>query len=186
MSERGSGSSTQMALADFGDDETSRWENIMRRYDRPLRGFFATRARNAADIDDLVQEVFMQLLRRASGGPIENVQPYLFQVASNVLCDSGRRMKSHHQDAHESYDESVHAIATEISLERIVIGEDTLRQMNVALQELPQRTRDVFFLRGMRQCKHEEVAHMLGISLHTVHKHMSRALRHLDKIMKDS
>ena len=177
--------SSQVTLADFGEDEASRWENLMRRFDRPLRGYFASRIRNPSDIDDLVQEVFVQLLRRASGGPIEHVQQYLFQVASSVLCDQGRYMKSRRFDAHESYEEDVHAVATEISLERIVIGEETLRRMNEALQQLPERTRDIFFLRAIQQRKHEEVAVLLGISTRIVHKHMARALTHLHEFMTE-
>src|SRR5690606_10310350 len=95
----------QLTLADFGEDEASRWQNLMQRFDRPLRGYLATRVRNPSDIDDLVQEVFIQLLRRGSGAPIEHVQQYLFQVASSVLCDQGRYMKSRRSDAHETYEE---------------------------------------------------------------------------------
>lgn len=175
----------QNALADFGQDEATRWENVMRRFGPPLRGYFANRVRNPADIDDLVQEVFVQLLQRSSGGPIEHVQQYLFQVASNVLCDQGRRRKARHQDQHEAYDETVHAVATEISMERIVIGEESMERVAAALEQLPQRTRDVFFLRGMRQRKHEEIASMLGISKRAVQKHMAAALKHLGRTLDD-
>ncbi len=172
-------------LADFGTDEAAQWENVLRRYGPALRGYFAQRARNPSDVDDLVQEVFVQLLRRSGGKPIERVQQYLFQVASSVLCDQGRSMRARQHDAHESYDEDSHAIATEISLERIVIGEEMLARMNVALQKLPQRTRDIFFLRAVQQRKHEEVARLLGISTRVVHKHMARALTHLHEHLKD-
>lgn len=175
----------QNALADFGQDEATRWENVMRRFGPPLRGYFANRVRNPADIDDLVQEVFVQLLQRSSGGPIEHVQQYLFQVASNVLCDQGRRRKARHQDQHEEYDEAVHAVPTEISMERIVIGEEDMDRVARLLQQLPQRTRDVFFLRSMRQRKHEEIASMLGISKRAVQKHMANALKHLGRTLED-
>jgi RNA polymerase sigma factor (sigma-70 family) len=177
--------SNRAALADFGDDEKSRWENLTRRYGRALRQYFATRARNPSDIDDLVQDSFLLLLRRSRGTPIEHVQQYLFQVASNVLCDQGRMMKSRHHDAHEPYEESLHAVPTEISTERIVIAQQAVGRMNAALQKLPQRTRDVFFLRAVQQHKHEEVASMLGISTRIVHKHMTRALTCLNKLKNE-
>lgn len=178
--------SAQIALADFGADDATRWENVMRRYGPPLRGYFASRVRNVADVDDLVQEVFAQLLQRASGGPIEHVQRYIFQVASNVLCDQGRRRKSREYDMHESYDEALHAIASEISMERIVIGEESMGRVNAALQKLPQRTRDVFFLRGMCQRQHEDIARVLGISKRAVQKHMAAALKHLGRTLNES
>ncbi len=173
----------QVSLADFGQDDATRWENVMRRFGPPLRGYFANRVRNPADIDDLVQEVFVQLLQRTKGAPIEHVQQYLFQVASNVLCDQSRRKKARHHDQHEAYDEAVHAVATEISMERIVIGEEDVDRVARLLQQLPQRTRDVFFLRGMRQRKHDEIASLLGISKRAVQKHMANALKHLGRTL---
>lgn len=175
----------ERALADFGEEGASRWEDVMRRHEKALRGFFANRVRNQADVDDLVQEVFLQLLKRGTSQPIENVQNYLFRVASNVLCDQGRRMQSRRHDAHDPYDEELHGGATEITPARIVIGEQALALVTRALRELPQRTQDVFFLRGIRQRKHEEVARMLGISQRVVHKHMARALKHLSVAVKD-
>lgn len=176
----------EKTLADFGEDEASRWENVMRRYEKALRGFFVNRVRNPADVDDLVQEVFVQLLRRGTDRPIDNVEGYLFRVASNVLCDQGRRMKSRHQDEHDPYDEELHGGATEITPARIVIGEQALSVVTEAMHELPRRTQDVFFLRGIRQRKHREVARMLGISERVVHKHMARALKHLSAAVKDA
>lgn len=175
----------QVSLADFGQDDATRWENVMRRFGPPLRGYFANRVRNTADIDDLVQEVFVQLLQRTRGGPIEHVQQYVFQVASNGLCDMGRRRKARHLDQHEEYDETIHAVATEISMERIVIGEEEMDRVSRTLQQLPQRTRDVFFLRSMRQRKHEEIATLLGISKRAVQKHMANALKALGRSLDD-
>lgn len=168
----------------LGAEDAAQWDAVVRRFAPALRGFFATRVRNPADIDDLVQEVFVQLLQRASGGPIEKVQQYLFQVAANVLCDQGRRRKVRHQDQHESFDEDVHALISELSPERIAIGQDDVRRVADALRELPAITRDVFFLRGIRNRKHDEVADMLGISLRSTHNHMDRALKHLARVLE--
>lgn len=52
---------------------------------RRLRRFFSARMRNAADIPDLVQEVFLRLLRIEHHEAIRNPQAYLYTVASHVL-----------------------------------------------------------------------------------------------------
>lgn len=173
------------AFSDFGDDTRSRWSNIVRRFDAPLRGFFANRVRNPADIDDLVQAVFLQLLQRSNGEPIEYVQQYLFQAAANVLRDQGRRSKVRHQDQHQSYDEDLHAVGTEISIERILIAQESVALVMGALNDLPERTREVFVLRGIGKRPHDEVAAMLGISRRVVHKHMTRAFKHLGRVLGD-
>lgn len=168
----------------LGADDAAHWDGIVRRFRPALRGFFATRVRNPADIDDLVQEVFVQLLQRASGSPIEKVQQYLFQVAANVLCDQGRRRKVRQADLHESFDEDVHLLVSELSPERIAMGEEDIQRVAAALRELPALTRDVFFLRGIRNRKHDEVADMLGISRRSAHNHMDRALKHLAQALQ--
>lgn len=179
-------STGRVAFADLGETDASRCDQLMRRYGQALRGYFASRVRNPADVDDLVQEVFVQLLRRTSGEPIENAQHYLFQMASNVLCDHGRKMKVRHQDQHESFDELVHELSTDISPERIIMGRETLQQVITALEALSPRTRDIFILRGVRQLKHEEVSHMLGVSTRVIHEHMAKAIRHLTKVFGES
>ena len=49
-------------------------------YEPALRRYFSRRA-HAADIDDLVQEVFLMLQARGAESEIENVEGYLFRTA---------------------------------------------------------------------------------------------------------
>lgn len=179
-------STEKVAFDDLGETDASRCEHLMRRYGPALRGYFASRLRNPADVDDLVQEVFVQLLRRTSEAPIQNAQHYLFQMASNVLCDHGRKQKVRHQDQHDSFDEMVHDLHTDISPERIVMGRETMQQVIAALEGLSPRTRDIFILRGVRQLKHEQVSHMLGVSTRVIHEHMAKAIQHLTKVFGES
>ncbi len=174
---------TPVALADFGEDDLSRWAHVARRYRAPLSGFFANRVRNPSDVDDLVQEVFVQLIKRARGEPIEHIEQYLFQTAANVLKDQGRRKQARHQDAHDSFDEELHALSTEISPERVLIGEESVARVAQALDQLPERTRDIFFLRALDHCKFADIARMLGVSKSTVEKEMVKAMLHLDRVM---
>jgi RNA polymerase sigma-70 factor (ECF subfamily) len=182
MTERAS-ESPPTSLEEFGEDEAARWEKVARQYDAPLRGFFAKRVRNQADVDDLVQAVFVQLMQRGRGQPIEHVHQYIFRVAANVLRDQHRRSQARRQDVHESYDESEHAVRSDLSPERVLLGREAVERMAAALEELPERTRDIFILRGIRLCKYEDIAEMLGLSKHTVLKHMSKAMKHLTRIL---
>lgn len=173
------------SLEDFGEDDAARWEEVARQYDAPLRGFFVKRVRNQADVDDLVQAVFVQLMQRGRGKPIEHVHQYIFRVAANVLRDQHRRNQARRRDVHETYEESQHAIRSDISPERVLLGQESVERMAAALEDLPERTRDIFVLRGIRLCKYDDIADMLGLSKHTVLKHMSKAMKHLTRILKE-
>lgn len=177
-------STRPIALRDFGDDEASQWENVALRFRAPLRGFFARRVRDAADVEDLIQEVFLRLVGRARGEPIEKVEQYLFQTAANVLRDSGRRSVVRDGDAHESFDEIVHDISSEITPERVLIGKESVGIVANALRELPERTRDIFILRTLERYKCAEIAAMLRISTRAVEQHMAKALSHLGRALE--
>lgn len=54
-----------------------------------LRRFFFTRVRNAADIPDLIQEVFLRMLRMPENESIRNPEAYLFTIAAHVAQQHG-------------------------------------------------------------------------------------------------
>jgi RNA polymerase sigma factor (sigma-70 family) len=175
------------ALESADDDERTRWGNTVRQYTAQLRGFFVKRVRNPADVDDLVQEVFLQLIQRdrnsKTGEAIEHMEQYTFQAAANVLRDRGRRDQVRHRSAHESFDEALHALTTEITPERIVLGHEGIDRVNAVLSQLPERTRDVFVLRWTEKQSFPEIAQMLGMSTRAAQRHMALALKHLGGVL---
>lgn len=160
------------------------WESLAWRYEKPLQRFFANRIGNPADVNDLVQKVFVRVLQRARGGPIEHIQGYLFQVANSVLNDEHRRAQVRHQDDHECYDEDAHGLHCEISPERIVLGEEAVMRVAEAVKQLPEATRDVYVLRVHQELEYAEIAERLNISLRGAQRHMARALKYLQEVLE--
>ena len=158
-------------------------EALSRRFRVPLQRFFEKRlGRRQAEIDDLVQEVFLHL---AGGGNIESVErpeAYLFKTASNVLNDRWRRLTARAAEAHEPYDEAVHGSAREtLCPERALLGAQAVEQLVAALYELPERTRVVWALYHLEDLTHTEIGRRLGITVSTIEKHIGRASAHLLK-----
>lgn len=179
--------SNRAVLADIGDEEIARWERAARLYGGALRGFFLKRVNNPADVDDLVQEVFVQLIQRArnkgNGEAVQRIEQYIFQAAANVLRDRGRRDQVRRRGAHDSYEESEHGLTTEITPERIVLGEEGIAHVDAVLRELPERTRDVFILRWINKLTFPEIARKLGMTKRHAQRHMAAALKHLGKVL---
>jgi RNA polymerase sigma factor (sigma-70 family) len=164
-------------------DKSAAIDALSRKFRAPLERFFEKRlGRRQAEIDDLVQEVFLRL---AGGGKIESVeQPeaYLFRTAANVLNDRWRRSTARAAEAHEPYDDAMHGSAREtLSPERALLGAQALEQLVAALYELPERTRVVWALYHLEDLTHTEIARRLGITVSTIEKHISRASAHLLK-----
>jgi RNA polymerase sigma-70 factor (ECF subfamily) len=184
MAERASIPSERLTLAGAGADAENSWEWVTWRYSTALHRFFAHRVNNPADVSDLVQKVFVRVIQRSKGEPIENVQGYLFQVAASVLNDEYRRARVRHQDDHESYDENVHDLHSEISPERILLGEEAVMRIAAAVKQLPETTRDVYILRVHRECEYAEIARQLGISERGAQRHMAQALKYLEEVLE--
>jgi RNA polymerase sigma factor (sigma-70 family) len=170
-------------LTAYGGDEATRWENVALRYGAPLRGFFAKRVRNQSDVDDLVQEVFVHLIRRGQGESIEQFEQYLFETAANVLRDQGRRRQVREFESHESLDETVHVLRSDISPERVLLGREAVALVAATLKQMPERTRDVFVLRAFENHKYSEIAQMLGVSQRCVEINMAKALAFLAQVL---
>ncbi|MGH8324707.1 MAG: RNA polymerase sigma factor, partial [Steroidobacteraceae bacterium] len=59
--------------------------DIASKHGQRLRRFLASRLRNAADVADLAQEVFLRFLRVERHDQIRSPEAYLLTIASHVL-----------------------------------------------------------------------------------------------------
>ena len=154
-------------------------DEMARRYAVPLARYFRARVRSAADIDDMVQEVFLRLAARRGDSAVDTPENYLFTVAASVLNDSFRRA-ARRGGAHQLFDEQLHA-DEDFSPERVYLGQEQLRIVVRALHELPERTRTVFVLHRYEEMSYAQIARRLQVSVSAIEKHMSKALAHLSR-----
>jgi len=159
-------------------DPRSRLENLARRYYSPLMAYFRKRARSPEEVQDLVQQVFLRLSQH-NRQEVHNPEGYLFQTASNTLKDHYRSAAVRERFAR---DQSL-ADRSDLSPERVLLGREQLGLLVGALRQLPERTRDVFMLRCFEGLKSPEIAHLQGISVRAVEKHMNKALAHIGQAL---
>jgi RNA polymerase sigma factor (sigma-70 family) len=164
-------------------DKAAVIEALSRRYRLALLRFFEKRTgRRAADVEDLVQDVFQRLAGDVNLESVERMEAYLFQTAANLLRDRHRRLTARSADAHEPYEEDVHGeMDGAPGPERAALDEEAIERLVAALYELPERTRAVFALYHFEDLPHAEIARRLGISVSTIEKHMGRANAYLLK-----
>jgi RNA polymerase sigma-70 factor (ECF subfamily) len=151
---------------------------LSERFRGVLMRYFERQVRESEDTEDMVQEVFVRLLRRRDLAAIDSPEGYLFETAASVVRDRARKRIVRHAQDHESYEESVHAVE-DASLERVSMDREALQVVIRALQELPERTRAVFVLHRMEELRQSELARRLGISVSAVEKHMIKAVAYL-------
>ena len=117
-------------------------EILAHRYEPILKRFFRRRILEGADVDDLVQDVFLRLTRRGQLADVTNLEGYIFQIAANILRDRLRQQVTHRLKDHEPINDDQIKDAV-LSPERVLQGKEALERLKGALFELPERTREL-------------------------------------------
>lgn len=161
-----------------GEIASDQLESLAHLYTPALKRYFTRRNCQQATVDDLVQEVFVRLAGRVSGGEIDNPEAYIIRTASNVWRDFLRKRTTHAHTAHIEYIEDDHAVP-DVSPADTYEGKETIHQLMEALRGLPPRTRQVFILCRYEGMKQKDVAKRLGVSKGCVSKQMLKAITYL-------
>lgn len=131
--------------------------------------------RNSSDVEDLRQEVYAQVLKSSEAGLPERPKPFLFATARNVLVDRLRK-------------ESVIPIeiASDLELatvptddpgpERTAYARDTLRKLQIALDQLPPRQKEAVLLTRLQGLSRREIAKRMGVTEQVVSNYVHRGL----------
>lgn len=159
------------------------YKTLFRRY-YPSLIFYAARLVGEEEAEDVVQDVFVELWNRKDDIEIgEQIQAFLYRAVYtrglNVL-------------KHRSVEDNYCAVIEEINKKRAEyyqpdnnevirrIEDMELRhQILDAINELPDKCKEVFKLSYLHEMKNKEIADVLGISLRTVEAHMYKALKFL-------
>jgi len=142
-----------------------------------LRGYLRKRL-PAAEADDVVQDVFMRLVRRGDGARVLHPRRYIFQVALATLIDRHRHATSRCAALHcELLD--VELPPDELSPDRFLLAREDVLAARRVLAALPVRTRDILLAVRVDGESLKAVATQHGISVSAVEKHLVRALQAL-------
>jgi RNA polymerase sigma-70 factor (ECF subfamily) len=159
------------------------------RYRGPLMSFFLRRVRSRDDAEDLTQETFLRLLASSEADRLENAEGFVFTVAANLLRDRARRAAVRGQPVSLSddgaFEDATAGLVEERAPERVLLSREELARALAALDELGERTRDIFILARLENMKQREIAALFGLSVSTVEKHLMRATLHLARRCSD-
>ena len=154
-------------------------EALAVRYRGALNRFFERRAPQlGSESEDLTQEVFVRLASRRSNDRIERLDAYIFQTASSVLTDRARRRATRCADQHVEY-EFCPELIEELSPERVLLAREQVEIVRTVLENLPDNIRAAFVLHRFEELGYSEIARRLGVSVSSVEKYISHALKAL-------
>jgi len=144
-----------------------------------LKRFMLARQCDPAEVDDLLQDLFVKLTTGKTG-PVGNPRAYLYQMANNLLLDRrrGRHRQARRDDswARSQFGQDLREDPA-ASPERVAIDRDLLAQVEATLREMPERTVDILRRYRLEGQSQKVIAEQIGISLSAVEKHLQRAYR---------
>jgi RNA polymerase sigma factor (sigma-70 family) len=152
-----------------------------------LRNFIRRRVPDPSDAEDIVQEVFYELVEaNRLLMPIDHVTGWLFRVARNRITDLFRKKKSVPFSGAATEDEEGEVLQIEDLLPSPDAGPEALYFRNVlldelefALGELPGEQREVFVAHELEGRSFKEMAGETGLSVNTLLSRKRYAVLHL-------
>ena len=142
---------------------------------KSLVRFVESRVRDLDLAEDIVQDVFYNLLRTANADEIiEDAGAWLYRAAKNRIIDWQRKHKPERMTL--AMEESARA---ESSPERDLISAEAWDALVDALAELPAAQRDIFVMNEMQGISFREISESTGENLNTLLARKHRAVKFL-------
>lgn len=159
-------------------------ESFTEAFDRYYAGLCYYADRFIHDTDEsrsLVQQVFVDLWMKRHKLVIEqSLKAYLFTTVKNYSLDYLKHKLVETKYLREAQPESV-------TIDRDLIEEAELNaRINSAVEELPEKCREIFTLCRFGELHYSDIAQKLGISIKTVEMQMGIALKKLRAKLTDN
>lgn len=137
-----------------------------------LARYLRSRFGGAADVDDMVQDVFARLAGGKRVVELGNPEAYLRRILRNLLIDRKRRADT--RPAFVELESAEPVVEPEQS--HAIDVTQMQERYRASVNSLPPRTREVFLLHRAEDTSVKEIAARLGISTRTVEWHLAQAI----------
>jgi RNA polymerase sigma factor (sigma-70 family) len=152
-----------------------------------LRNFIRKRVPFEADVEDLLQEVFFELVRaNRLLMPVEFVTGWLYSVARNRITDLFRKKKpvsftdaAFEDEEGELLDFEALLVSSDAGPEEELLRKMLLDELESALAELPAEQREVFIAHEIEGRGFRELAAETGVNVNTLLARKHYAVLHL-------
>lgn len=156
--------------------DRARWfEEKVQPHEPELRAFLRRHFPTLQDVDDLVQEAYVRLLRAHESGSIVEPRAYLFITARNVAFDFFRRQRpASIEDLEEKHGLTV--VEGGADAAESASHSQEIELLIEAIHALPPRCREIITLRKLHGLSYRDIASRLGITENTVNAQLAIGL----------
>ena len=137
-----------------------------------LANFLRRSWRNQSEVADLCQDVYVRVYETARCERPKAVKSFVFAIARNLITDHIRREQIVPIETVADLD-SLNIEADQPGPDRAVIAREELRNLQFALDRMPQRCREAVVLKKVEGLSMREIALRMGIAVKTVDRHLT-------------
>lgn len=168
---------------------------VFQQHKAPLKGFIRKRVNSEEDSEDILQEVFYQLVKADSLlKPIEQMTAWLYSVTRNKIIDWRRKKKVELFPEYSTDDDD--SFSAELSDVLLYDDDDSnpetkylrslvWQELERALSELPVEQQEVFELTEMQGLSFKEINKQTGVPINTLISRKRYAVLHLRERLND-
>jgi len=143
-----------------------------------LRAWLRSQFPAGTDLDDIIQDAYIRVLRVRAEGGVRSPKALLFASARNLMLMQFRHRKVAGEEALTEF-ELAGIMEDGPDVAEAVARSQEIELLTQAIQSLPTRCRQILTLRKIYGMSQKEVAAELGIAEHTVESQGTIALRKL-------
>ena len=168
------------------EDKNALVEELAAKHGEQLRRFLSARVNNAADVPDIIQEVFLRLLRVPNHETIRTPEAYIFTIARHVAQQ--HKLQTAARAGTRDLDEMLEELrtATEVDPALEVYAQQCVEQLDEALTQLSPKARLTFLLFRRDGLSIDDISARLGISRPMAKKYVVKALVAFRKRLRET
>lgn len=186
----------EVLMMQFQGGDQDAFAALVRRHKTPIFNFVLRQIHSRSAAEDLVQEVFVRVVQKASTFKHEaRFTTWVYAIARNLCIDHLRKMSLRRHpslDQATGKDRDRPTLADRLAdghpstaADRSVISADIGERIVSAVEALPEEQREVFLLRQIGKIPFKEIASMTGVPENTVKSRMRYALERLQEALSE-
>lgn len=173
-------STNQQLQSLLKEGNESAFNEIYNRYWKALYAYAFRIYTDEKICEDIVQDVFISLWNKAKTTEISNIEGYLFRAIKYKITTYIRDLKFTSSHIEVLQNIAVPATSSEKNIEYIEFEKRVFSEID----KLTPKCKTVFTLSRFDQLSNSEISEQLNISIRTVEKHISDALKELKSSLK--
>lgn len=164
------------AQVKLGDEAA--FQHIYQKYVAKLYASAYNLIRDQVACEEIVQELFIQLWIKRNDLQIENLNAYLYTATRNRVLMGLRTKKIELDNA------ALEFLESHYSADGLIREKQLNQEIDEAIQELPEKCREVFILSRKQHLSNREIAELMNISVKTVENQITKAIHKLRGSLK--